>query len=358
MADRLVYFLSDFRWFLVALTVVVVAVPLALVMLKQSRVGPQWKSWLLAGLTSFFFLIIVFILGEAYFRYGYDQSDGIGYLLVNRKWHARHVVFNSNYRRDEEFIIAKRPEEFRIGVIGDSVAFGMGINRPQDRFTDRLRDRLRQDGVDVSVYNLGLSGVDTEAEIKVFKDTEYLDFDMVVWEYFLNDANTATASANTQITRENRKRLDTIPVLKNFFDHSYLADFLYWRLASTYDKTFKALVTEDLKLYHDPKIFRGHEAQIQEFIHYLRNKDIPTVVVVFPLIHSEAIRQESQAEYDLVLTLFKAGGADVVIDLASALKDYPIKKLKASWFDQHPNELVHQIAAEILYPEVMKFIKK
>lgn len=353
LSNRLLYFLSDFYIYVIILLVTVI---IGILFVWKLHKNPQkHTNMLLTLIAGIIASITVFVIAEAYFRYIYEASDGIGFLKIAQKWHNRHVIFSSNFRRDNrEFTLAKTPNEVRIGVMGDSITFGIGIENPEDRFSDILERKLRKDGINAVVYNLGMSGIDTDDEIEDFHRLEpkNLQFDLMVWQYFLNDNNTATTSANAQITKRGAQRLRKNLLLKFIVDHSFFADFLYWRLSTKHDQIFKELVAEDLRLYHEPSIIRGHQAQIHEFISELKSKNLPVIVIMFPLIHSEEIRQQSRNEYKDMLKVFQLASPSAIIDLEKAFAPYSIKKLRASRFDQHPNEFAHQIAAELLYENI------
>lgn len=352
MINRLFYFLQDFSAYLLLLLVTGVIAVVAIYR-KPSNLMVCFVATIMS-------VVVIFIVAEAYFRYAYEASDGIGFLKIAQKWHNRHVIFNSHFRRDSrEFVPIKTDNEIRIGTIGDSITFGIGIENPQDRYSNILERKLRADGINAVVYNLGMSGIDTDDEITDFHrlEPENLGFDLITWQYFLNDINTATNSANAQITKRGTYRLEKLPWLKFIVDNSFFADFLYWRLSSRHEQTFVDLVNEDMRLYHDPSIIRGHQAQIKEFIAELKKKQIPVIVIMFPLIHSEEIRTRSRLEYQEMLTTFQSASPEAIVDLDKVLVDYPVTKLRASRFDQHPNELVHRLVADELYDTVKTILK-
>lgn len=355
---RILYVLRDFKWYGSVLVIwLLVSATSIWFLLKQTTWSKRKSNFLLALLATFTTLMTLFVIGEAYFRYVYDQSDGIGFLLINQKWHDRHIIFNSNFRRDQEFVIDKKPNEYRIAVMGDSITFGMGIKNPDDRFSNILKRQLNQKYPGVTVYNLGLSGTDTFDQIDDYQRLEFFDFDLVIWQYYFNDINTATTSAKVSEIVSQKKRLTDYPLLRKFFDHSFLADFLYWRLTTTYDRTFRTFFNDDLKLYHDPAIFNGHKTSIEKFIKVLHRQKMPVVVILFPILYSDELRQLSQDEYKLMLEIFTELGADAIINLSSPLMTFKTTELRASIFDQHPNVFVHQVAAELLHQEINKVIE-
>ena len=354
LTSRLLYFLGDFYGYIIVSTITVVT---GLVIIWKLHKNTQRHiNILLAITTGAMALVMFFIPAEAYFRYVYEASDGIGFLKIARKWHDRYVIFNGNYRRDREFTMEKPSGEIRIAAIGDSLTFGIGIENPADRLSNLLESKLIKDGFNVAVYNLGISGSDTNDQIIAFHQMEVFDFDIVVWQYFMNDVNSATNSANAQITKNSQTRLTKHPLAKYITDHSFFADFLYWRLTSRYDQTFRQLAGEDLRLYREPAIIRGHQAQVQEFVQELHKKNIP--VVVSPFIHSETIRQDSRPQYQMMLETFRKSNPEGLIDLDQIFAPYSTDMLKASRFDQHPNEFAHKLAAEALYQQLKPLVGK
>ncbi len=349
MINRLMYFFQDF-WAYLIVGIVAIIITTVIIYRKPSNI-------ILSLITSAAFLILLFIGGEAYLRYVFDQSDGIGFLRVNQKWHNRHVIFNGNFRRDKEFTTNKRDTEIRIAAIGDSITFGIGIENPSNRFTNLTEQNLKNEGYDVSIYNLGISGVDTNEEIGGFHSMSYLDFDMVIWQYYLNDANISNQSANAQILINKRQEFESNPLLQLLTRNSYLLDFMYWRFSSIYDKTFADLAAEDLHFYQDPEKLSIHKNTINNFVQELKTKKIPVIVAIFPLLQTDTIRERSQAEYDLVKSIFIEASPTAIIDLSAAYKPYSTKNLKASKFDHHPSELAHRIAAELLYKELNLLIQ-
>jgi len=122
LLPRLAYFLKDFKWYLLILILSIFLSLLTLLKITKSTQKLN-KNLLLSITASIISLIFLFIFSEAYFRYIYNTSDGIGYLLVNQKWYQRHVQYNGDFLRDKEFVTSKPKGEFRIAAIGDSITF-------------------------------------------------------------------------------------------------------------------------------------------------------------------------------------------------------------------------------------------
>lgn len=344
--SRLNYFLTDFKYYLV-IGVAASVVGFLILLLKRNQS-------ILLLLAICYSLLAVFTIGEIYFRYGYDQSDGLGFLKVNQKWHERHVVFNNYFRRDRQFESQKQPGEFRIAVMGDSISFGGGIEDPADRFSDLLQTRLRADGDNVSVYNLGVSGTGSEDQIKDFNNFKHLKFDLLVWQYYLNDVNPPDGGEGTRIININQDKFKPSRLIRRLTDRSFFLDWLYWRLSAKYDDTFKQLLAADINAYENPELFSRHQQAIKQFLAQTKKDKLPVVVIIFPFMFQSPLTPKADLVYDQMLNFFTAHTAPV-IDLRSVFRSYPPGQLIASKFDTHPNELAHALAAQALYEKILAY---
>ena len=100
------------------------------------------------------------------------------------------VSLNSNGHRDDEMPVAKPAGERRILVLGDSVAFGWGVNQGEE-FTARLEVLLRERNNQLwSVVNAGVNGYNSEQEALFFAN-EGIAFepDIVLLVYVPNDVD-------------------------------------------------------------------------------------------------------------------------------------------------------------------------
>ncbi len=350
---HLSYFLGDFAFYLILLLTSIILVFFGSYKVYKSDFTEKKKKIWLAAIFTVFSLILVFSLFEAYFRYKYDQSDGLGFLKVNSRWQARHVVFNSDFFRDRNFT-AKKEGTTRICAIGDSVTLGGGIKDVASRFTNLLEAKLRAANYNAEVYNLGISGYDTGGEVGIYNKTKFLNCDIIIWVYFMNDVQPEGASTGTPIIANASHTSKLVATLSNY---SYFFDYLYWRLSARYEKTFNELRNADLGAYQNPQIFENHKKTIISWLNEMKADNKKVVVIIFPFVHllpnypAVAVHQE-------LGTIFRENGADAVIDLLDYLKGKNAKDLIASKFDYHPNEYVHKLAAVKLFEKVAPLIGK
>lgn len=289
---------------------------------------------------------------EAYFRYVYDESDGLGFLKVNSRWHKRHVVTNNYFFRDRDFVAQKPKSTVRIGIIGDSITFGGGIKNPEDRFSNLLEQKLRSSGAKVDVYNLGKSGTDTEVQIREYQKVKHLDFDIIIWQYFLNDIQPSEKSTGTSIINQSSQ---TGRVVSFLSEKSYFFDFLFWRYSQRYKNTFEKLKNADLAQYKNQEVLQKHKQDIAGFINDLAREDKKIVVIIFPFVHLVGQNYPAENIHEEMGEFFKANGAQV-IDLLPNLRNKDPKQLIASRFDPHPNERVHSLAAQKLFEKISAYL--
>ena len=346
------YFLKDFYGYLLLLLVAFIILPLIAYKVFKSGLTLNLKRFYTSLVFSFLIVVISFVALEAYFRFVYDQSDGLGFLQVNRKWLERHVVANNNFYRDRNFDVSKKEGTIRIGAIGDSLTFGGGIKDVNNRFTNLLEKKLKEAGYNVEVYNLGKSGEDTQGEIKNYQNIKYLNFDIIVWQYFLNDIQPLNNSTGTTIIN---RESQTTPLISFLSHKSYLFDYLYWRFSSKYQKTFAGLKTADLARYQEIETLGKHKEDITNFLHELKVENKKVVVVIFPFVHLLPDYPAANIHKEMAKT-FSESGAEV-IDLLDYLQGQKAKDLVASPFDSHPNEYVHALAAGSLFEKIVPLLK-
>lgn len=349
---HLFYFTRDFSMYLILVTVSFVLLIYSAFKIQKQKISEKRKKILTACAFTIFVIILTFSACESYLRYRYDVSDGLGFLKVSKKWEKRHVILNNEFQRDRNFEEEKKEGVTRIGVLGDSIAFGGGIEDINNRFSNILEKKLKDAGKKVEVYNLGRPGYDTSNEIIVYDEFKHYNFDIIVWEYFVNDAQPGSDSTGTPIIENSSKKSKLVSFIS---DRSYFFDFMYWRLSSKYQKTFKALRTADIAQYSNEPVLNQHKKDIETLLGKMKEQNSKVVVIMFP---SNILLGPDYPTYihEMMGKHFSQNGAQFY-DLLQDVKDKDGKTLMASKFDPHPNEIVHEIAGEKLYELLLPMIK-
>lgn len=160
------------------------------------------------------------------------SPDGIFHFETNEQ----------GFRNREATPYAKRPNELRVLVLGDSHTFGYEVNQEQT-YSAVTEKRLREKGIDATVINAGLSGTGTGEQL-VFLEQEGMRYqpDYVVLGFFSNDFDDNLKSAFFKLDQQDSLVIDHkehIPGVKiqNFIyqfacirwlsEHSYLYNFVF-----------------------------------------------------------------------------------------------------------------------------------
>ncbi|HSX18631.1 MAG TPA: hypothetical protein VLE91_00695, partial [Candidatus Saccharimonadales bacterium] len=186
------------------------------------------------------------------------------------------------------------------------------------------------------------------------EQVRHFKFDILVWEYFINDVQPENSSG-TPILIKNSTRGKIVTFLSG---KSFFFDYVYWRLSSRYEKTIQELRTADLDQYHNPEVLAAHEQRITTFVKSLKADNTKIVVIFFPSIYLLAPDYSAKAEHYMMVDYFKQQGVDAEVDLLPDLINQDKRKLMASRFDTHPNEIVHKLAADKLYDAILPLLDK
>lgn len=341
-ASKISYFAKEFHPILLADAVIFLS-SLAILFKIRNKLS-------LTIISTILFFCFGFTLTEAYFRFVYDQSDGLGFLKVNSKWHERHVLVNGDFKRDREFVIQKTTGIKRICAIGDSITFGYGIENVNNRYTEILARKLLEDKYQVEIYNLAVSGGNTRDAIDTYRKFKFLGCDIVLYQYTLNDIRTNEEQA--KLFLEDSR---VSPVVKSILDRSYFLDFLYWRLSQRYASTFEKLKAIDFQDYEDPGEMTRHLTELHQLSGEIKNDGTKMIVVIFPMFYS--LDNNYPGWIHTMIGAHFAKEDVMVVDLLPLAVGKNSRDLSASPFDAHPNEYFHNLAAEVLYESVKRLIK-
>ena len=148
------------------------------------------------------------------------------------------TIFHTNSRglRGREHSLEKRPGQVRLVVLGDSFAWGFGVN-DGEIFTDVLETLLPN----TEVINLGVTAYATRQEVQYFRDEGVIySPDIVVLAFCLNDIYETTPAI------EPGGALRASPLKQLLAQYSYLYQFTRDRI-NTNKSLVRALVKVGLK---------------------------------------------------------------------------------------------------------------
>lgn len=305
------------------------------------------------------FLLIVWHMGyafEIYFRYLYDQTDNFNFLLTSQRWDKRHVgdlnqlIGKEQFRDSKDWREPKPPGQLKIAVVGDSIAYGIGIEKPQDRFSNLLETKLNEAGRPAKVYNLSRPGNDLEeAKANFDKALAQGDFDLIVWQLFPNDLP-GPVPAQVLKVKDLLSGDDTNPLLQDLLKRSYAFNFFYFHLWGIVDPFRAQHLNDQFQLYRQDEIWESGKKQMIEIIADTRRRKVKLIAVLFPYV--EQISGGYSLEPNEKIASVFAEERIPFISLFDIYKNYQPRELMANRFDSHSSELGHRLAADIIFERV------
>ena len=293
----------------------------------------------------FSILLIFFLILEALVRVtGVVKREGYG--LGNfgtAKWFRFST--NADGFREEEIPLRKPAGEFRILIIGDSFAFGQGVDR-QNTFPRRLektwRDRPPFPGMTVRIINASKLGWNIKEEAAFFFRRAF-DYqpDLILLATIPNDSEFG------QTYDHFHDRWITNTILWK----SHLFRFVYVRwlwLSFEYLNPDQNVVSHLQRLWEPgTKELSTYTEYFQQMARDARRNGLVFLQVLFPFFHrlDDSYPLNSYTEQAMQV----ATRADVpCLDLFPIYRGMNPRDLIVSATDTHPNEAAHAIAAEAI----------
>ncbi len=244
---------------------------------------------------------------------------------------------NSAGHRGAEFPLEKDPDTFRIAILGDSVAYGFGVEL-QNTFAMRLQEQLRASGRKVEVLNFAVSGYGTESQLILFnnKVANYQP-DLLLLAYVLNDPlpNNLIVEVLKSLIKEGRFYAD-LASKTQFGAWLYLHYYQYKDQQKTH-RNYE-------KIFAEPATWTALSKSLTELKQAMNGR---IAAAVFPLvidyedyrfepIHAKLTQQFSELDIKS-------------IDLLPVYAGHHYEDLRIHAQDNtHPNALGHELAATAL----------
>jgi lysophospholipase L1-like esterase len=264
--------------------------------------------------------------------------------------------------RARQVLPAHDTNMFRIVFLGDSFTFGEGVH-DNDTYPARVEAMLasRYPGLTVQSLDLGVGGYNTVQEAEMLKLFGLpVTPDLVVLGYTMNDAGASLffydPSSKKYVRRQTRMtvlaREPNRPPDNFLYRHSRIAQ-LAWSALSKREKGGRApeitrsLFRPDSPGWHDS---RNALRDIAELCHA---RKIPVYAILFPSLVNLR-NYPFEVEHRLILDTLTSSGFEV-IDLLPPLQtlNRPDNELWVHPTDQHPNEQVHPLVAQLLSERIV-----
>lgn len=284
------------------------------------------------------------------FAFFYDR-DPRGYFVHD----SITYDINSSGFRGPEITLKKPDNTFRMFFLGDSFTFGNGVYF-RDTYEEQFRVLAQQEnlygGEDVQSVNLGVGGFVTSQEYAVLAQAmkDGLTPDGVVVGYDMNDAEDPLLHFNSDhsVTRTINPIESASLAAEDFpwyVKYSRAARIIWeWGQGKTLTN-----ITEEY--YHhiyqdDSQSWQNTKAAIKNFGDYQKTTGTKVTFVIFPLLFDLQNYPFAVEEQKVKDELTKNGLG--YVEIRPELSGYKTSDLWVHPTDQHPNEIVHKIAAEQL----------
>jgi len=264
---------------------------------------------------------------------GYGRGDDPA--IAMERGFYRH---NSLGFRDKEWSVEKAKGAFRLIVLGDSFAWGQGVE--EENTFPRVLESLLNERQCVEVCNSGRSGLNTVQEVELLEDHLLVyDPDFVLLQFCLNDAEEEGYSLPRLLPARAARA----------FGWSYL----YFAARFAYSRALIALGRwPDYHEYISEQYLPNSESwqACQEAVSRLAQlsaqKGFGCAVVVFPIFERTRPYTFLEETSQIVDAAVEAGLP--VPDLFPVYEDWDFDELAVSRYDRHPNATAHRVAAEAL----------
>lgn len=319
-----------------------------------------WKSreqrWGNAGLV-LCSVVVVLVLCEGVVRAWTCANPIVQGFPTNSSalWNRRHVQFNQSGYRDIEHVASKRTSNHRLLVVGDSYAFGWGIDRIEDRFGEVLAEKLQKKTGD-SWESVNVSHPDTHTldHITFLDSALSMQPDVVILLYVFNDIDylhqVTHRDGQSEAPRSFLERIEPTRVL---YKNLYLFQELYVRARLiSYASQFGGGLGNNP--YDDNEIMERHMQDLSRFVSMANAAAAKVFIVPFDIsvIADPAIR----IRYQKFIARTLAAGLQTW-STEDAFSGYKYDDLTVNALDRHPNEIANRVIAEAVIGRLVGALK-
>jgi len=275
------------------------------------------------------------------------------------------VEINSYGLRDLERPISRGDQSYRIGVFGDSITFGIGVEM-EETFPKVLERRLTEFfAKPVQVFNLGVASYNTVSEYRYLKEVfDQFKFDLVIVEF---TAGNDSALMDPPGSRGTENKWAAVRWAKDLLRQFYA---YHWLGAKNYalrhalsrrsrGEELRARMLHDESLYQDD--FQGWidaKEAFRNIAAFSSERGVMSLFAVFANNIRLAPRLEEDVMYPIVAKVtrtLKAAGIRHVSVLDEAFRSYAgrERELWISPGDSHFSVLAHRLAGEYLFSHIV-----
>ncbi len=307
---------------------------------RASRIG--------AGIVAVWVTVIVLLVAEGGLRlWALIAPQPQGYpTYTTALWGRKFASLNKLGFRDAEHTAQKSHDMKRLLIVGDSLAFGWGVQSTDDRFGEQLAEHLKKQSVaNWEVLNASLGDTDTLTHIQYLQTMQSYQPDVILLLYAFNDIDYVVPVTPRDGPSEPMTSLrDRLSPVRLLFTNCFLFQEVYVRLRMLAYQTLAAgegQAYEDP--YHDDAILNRHLQDVSLFVSLASRTG--AIVAIVPFDIKIAASPAHRRRYEHFVQAVMAHGLPVWSAGPEVFARYAYKDLIVNKLDSHPNALAHRLLA-------------
>lgn len=267
------------------------------------------------------------------------------------RWRRLYVALDPAGYRDSVHEVGKREGFRRLLVIGDEVAFGLGIAAVRDRYSEQLAYRLSAaTGETWDPMNLGRPGTHTKDHAAVLTGALRYAPDLVVLLYSFDDIEYLAPVRRREVLAQPATTWqDRLHPIRLPYANSVLFQEAILELRTRRPALVGAGPTT-VDPYRDPTLLAAHFEELHNFAQAAEERGVMTLIVPLDVeISSDSSRMARYREF-----VTRAAAAQLPIwGVDSTLDGRSTRQLIVDPVTRLPNEMAHLAAAEATVAPVM-----
>lgn len=256
-------------------------------------------------------------------------------------WSRKFVALSKAGFRDADHSRPRAGENPALLVVGDSLAFGWGLNRLEDRFGEQLARQLtNRTGTAWTVLNASRGDTHTLTHIEFLKAMQAYQPEVTLLLYAFNDidylAQVTPRDGQSEHARSLLARMNPVRIL---FLNSFLFQELYVRLRlMTYNPS-----SEGNDPYENDVLLDEHFRDLARFVSLASTSS--RVVAIAPFNIGVAASPAASRHYHRFVKAAMAHGLPIWPAGQEVFAGHVYEHLVVNRLDSHPNELAHRLLA-------------
>lgn len=268
----------------------------------------------------------------------------------SQQWERRYVKLNSLGFRDSEHVFQPEANTRRLLIIGDSYAFGWGLEDMDDRFGEQMGVRLtRATGMKWEVMTASCPDTHTLVHLGFLEKMLPYHPDLVILLYVFNDIDYLAMVTPRQGQSERPRSLwEYLDPIRLFYRNSFLFQEVYIRVRQL-NVSSVGVTQRDKSQSQDPywnqTLVGQHLQDVLKFIKLAMEAGATAVMLPFDVAIAE--KEELQRRYAHFVEEATVAGIPTW-SASGAFAGYTFDQLTVNVLDRHPNKLANRLLAEFV----------